>query len=223
MSNELSNESNASQSDAVTPSWAAGTRQSVAEADEGMDDILVERCRRGDRDAYGLLVARHDKRVYALVARVLGTGAAREDVDDVAQDVFVQAWRALPKFRRDAKFSTWLYRIATNMAIKQWHRTKRHAQTVYEEELPNTVRAALAILDGSPEDIAAQRARDKALRAAIDALPEKQRTVVLLHYFEEYTCDDIGALLGVSVGTVWSRLHYGCRKLRESVGWLREA
>jgi RNA polymerase sigma-70 factor (ECF subfamily) len=194
----------------------------VAAADEDMDIILVGRCRAGDTDAFGRLVARHDKRVYALVARVLGTGAARDDVDDVAQDVFVQAWRGLPKFRQDAKFSTWLYRIATNMAIKQWHRTKRQAQTVYEEELPNTVRAALAILDGSPEDIAAQRARDKALRAAIDRLPEKQRTVVLLHYFEEYSCEEIAALLDCSVGTVWSRLHYGCRKLRETVDWLRE-
>ncbi len=185
-----------------------------------MDAVLVRRCQQGDREAFGLLVARHDKRVYALVARVLGLGATADDVDDVAQEVFIQAWRALPKFRQDARFSTWLYRIATNMAIKQWHRNKRRAQTVSEEELPNTVRAALAIMELGPEDVAAQRARDKALRTAIDQLPEKQRTVILLHYFEEYTCEDIGALLGCSVGTVWSRLHYGCRKLRESVSWL---
>lgn len=194
----------------------------MAAVDEDMDAVLVRRCQNGDRESFGLLVARHDKRVYALVARVLGPAASSEDVDDVAQDVFVQAWRALPKFRQDARFSTWLYRIATNMAIKQWHRMKRRAQTVSEEELPNTVRAALAIMEPSPEDVAAQRARDKALRAAIDRLPEKQRTVILLHYFEEYTCEDIGALLGCSVGTVWSRLHYGCRKLKASVSWLGE-
>lgn len=199
-----------------------GARQSVASVDEDMDAVLVRRCQNGDREAFGLLVARHDKRVYALVARVLGLGATTDDVDDVAQEVFIQAWRALPKFRQDARFSTWLYRIATNMAIKQWHRNKRGAQTVSEEELPNTVRAALAIMEPGPEDVAAQRARDKALRTAIDRLPEKQRTVILLHYFEEYTCEDIGALLGCSVGTVWSRLHYGCRKLRESVSWLGE-
>jgi len=204
------------------PSWAAGARQGGPAVDEDADADLVRRCRGGDTQAYGPLVARHDKRVYALVARVLGPTATADDVDDVAQDVFVQAWRALPKFRGDARFSTWLYRIATNMAIKQWHRNKRRAQTVSEEELPNTVRAALAILAPNPEDVAAQRARDGALRAAIDRLPEKQRTVILLHYFEEYTCEDIAALLECSVGTVWSRLHYGCRKLRESVGWLGE-
>lgn len=199
-----------------------GAKQSVASVDEDMDAVLVRRCQQGDREAFGLLVARHDKRVYALVARVLGLGATADDVDDVAQEVFIQAWRALPKFRQDAQFSTWLYRIATNMAIKQWHRNKRRAQTVSEEELPNTVRAALAIMEPSPEDVAAQRARDKALRVAIDRLPEKQRTVILLHYFEEYTCEDIGAMLGCSVGTVWSRLHYGCRKLRDAVSWLGE-
>ncbi|MDQ2798264.1 MAG: sigma-70 family RNA polymerase sigma factor [Armatimonadota bacterium] len=216
----MSNESKASPPDVPPPSWTVGARQSVASVDEDMDAVLVRRCQQGDREAFGLLVARHDKRVYALVARVLGLGATADDVDDVAQEVFIQAWRALPKFRQDARFSTWLYRIATNMAIKQWHRNKRRAQTVSEEELPNTVRAALAIMELGPEDVAAQRARDKALRTAIDQLPEKQRTVILLHYFEEYTCEDIGALLGCSVGTVWSRLHYGCRKLRESVSWL---
>ncbi len=193
-------------------------------SEEDEDAALVRRCRQGDTDAFGQLVARHDKRVYALAARVLGPGATPDDVDDVAQDIFVQAWRALPKFRSDARFSTWLYRIATNMAIKQWHRTKRRTQnTVAQEELPETVRAALAAPKVGPEGEAQQRARDQALRGAIDRLPEKQRTVVLLHYFEEYTCEEVAALLDCSVGTVWSRLHYACRKLRGMVGWLEDA
>lgn len=194
----------------------------MSSVDEDADAALVRRCRDGDTQAYGSLVARHDKRVYALVARVLGPGATADDVDDVAQDVFVQAWRALPKFRGDAQFSTWLYRIATNMAIKEWHRIKRRAQTVSEEELPVTVREALAAQTPGPADLAQRQARDQSLRTAIDRLPEKQRTVILLHYFEDYTCEAISVLLNCSVGTVWSRLHYGCRKLRASVGWLGE-
>ena len=67
-----------------------------------------------------------------------------------------------------------------------------------------------------------RRAEGRALRAAVDALPEKQRTVVLLHYFEEYSCEEIALLLDCSVGTVWSRLHYGCRKLRDQLRWLEE-
>ena len=217
----MSNESKAPQPDVPPPSWAAGASAAPA-VEEDADAALVRRCRSGDTQAYGSLVVRHDRRVYALIARVLGPGATADDVDDVAQDVFVQAWRALPKFRGDAQFSTWLYRIATNTAIKEWHRIKRRAQTVSEEELPATVREALAEQAPGPADLAQQRARDQSLRAAIDCLPEKQRTVLLLHYFEDYTCEDIAALLGCSVGTVWSRLHYGCRKLRQSVGWLGE-
>ena len=218
----MSNESKASHSDVPPPSWVTGAKPAAASVEEDADAALVRRCRVGDTGAYGQLVARHDKRVYALVARVLGTGATADDVDDVAQEVFVQAWRVLPKFRQEAQFSTWLYRIATNMAIKEWHRIKRRAQTVSEEELPITVREALAEQSPGPADLAELKARDGALRTAIDRLPEKQRTVILLHYFEDYTCEDIGSLLGCSVGTVWSRLHYGCRKLRQSVGWLGE-
>ena len=126
------------------PSWVVGARPAPAPVEEDVDAALVRRCRDGDANAYGHLVARHDKRVYALVARVLGPAATADDVDDVAQDVFVQAWRALPKFRQDSRFSTWLYRIAANMAIKEWHRIKRRASAVFEEDLPATVREALA-------------------------------------------------------------------------------
>ncbi len=186
------------------------------------DGSLVCRCAQGDTDAYGLLVARHETRVRAIAARILGAGATRDDIDDLAQDIFVQAWRALPRFRADAKFSTWLHRLATNMAIKQWHRRKRGAWQSGWEDLPESVRAGLRDDAPSPVLQAQTRAQDMALRAAIDALPEKQRTVVLLHYFEDYACDEVAQMVGCSVGTVWSRLHYACRKLRGTLAWLGE-
>ena len=216
----VSNESNTTGRDASLPIITVGTHLAALGVDE--DATLVRRCQRGESSAFRELVARHDKRVYALVARVLGPTAAADDVDDVAQDIFVQAWRALPKFRSDARFSTWLYRIATNMAIKQWHRRKKTSGIVYEAELPETVRAALADPSRGPAEEAVLLARDRDLRLVIENLPEKQRTVVLLHYFEEQTCEEVALLLGCSVGTVWSRLHYACRKLRETAGWLEE-
>ncbi|BDI29983.1 RNA polymerase sigma factor [Capsulimonas corticalis] len=174
--------------------------------------------------AFGELVSRHEKRIYALVSRILGATASADDVDDTVQDVFVQAWRALPRFRGDSKFSTWLYRIATNMAIKQWHRRKRLRLTVADEELPENLRVSMMTDPSpSPADHAESQARDRALRASIDALPEKQRTVVLLHYFEDYSCEEVAQVIGCSVGTVWSRLHYACRKLRGNLEWLQQA
>lgn len=204
-----------------TPAQAP-LRQAALAGDDDADAALVRRARDGSADAFRQLVERHDSRIYALVGRILGPGASQDDIDDTAQEIFVQVWRALPRFREEARFSTWLYRIATNQAIKQWHRVKRERQTVSEEELPQTVREALADLAPGPAAQAVLRARDRDLRGAIDALPEKQRTAILLHYFEEMSCEEIAALLGCSVGTVWSRLHYGCRRLRGTVGWLDE-
>ncbi|MBV9848824.1 MAG: sigma-70 family RNA polymerase sigma factor [Armatimonadetes bacterium] len=205
------------QSQTGAPRQAAISRPpiGVAEADE--DAGLVRRCREGDVEAFGALVTRHEARVGALIGRFLGTTATPEDVEDAAQDVFVQAWRALPRFRGDARFSTWLYRIATNTAIRQWHRRKRHRQMIADEDAATEAVSPTRL----SEDIA-RRAEGRALRAAVDGLPEKQRTVVLLHYFEDCSCEEIALLLGCSVGTVWSRLHYGCRKLRDQLRWLEQ-
>lgn len=209
----------------TTSQWNRNTTRLPAPPIAGTaddDGPLVCRCARGDADAYGLLVARHEARVRAIAARILGAQATREDIDDLAQDVFVQAWRALPRFRADAKFSTWLHRLATNMAIKQWHRRKRAAWLTPTEDLPEPIRAGLRDDAPGPGMQAQTRAQGTALRASIDALPEKQRTVVLLHYFEDYACEEVALLVGCSVGTVWSRLHYACRKLRAAVAWLGE-
>jgi RNA polymerase sigma-70 factor, ECF subfamily len=190
---------------------------------EDTDAALARRCRSGDVAAFGDLVRRHEKKVYALVARILGQNATADDVDDTVQDIFVQAWRAFPRFRGDAKFSTWLYRIATNMAIKQWHKRKRARIIVSDEDLPESVRISVADPNHGPAEQAEFKLRDSALRAAIEALPEKQRTVLLLHYFEEYSCEEVAALTGCSVGTVWSRLHYACKKLRGSLEWIQQS
>ncbi len=201
----------------------APVRPAPPPADVADDDgPLVRRCQCGETDAYALLVARHEARVRAIAARILGAQATRDDIDDLAQDIFVQAWRALPRFRADAKFSTWLHRLATNMAIKQWHKRKRGAWLSAADDLPAPLRAGLRDDAPGPVMQAQTRAQSQALRAAIDALPEKQRTVVLLHYFEEYACDEVAQMVGCSLGTVWSRLHYACRKLRGTVAWLGE-
>lgn len=189
-------------------------------ADDDDDAAYVRRCQKGDVQAFGVLVSRHEGRVRALTARILGRTATPDDVEDATQDVFVQAWRALPRFRGDAKFSTWLYRVATNLAIRQWHRSKRRRHVVAEDDLPDAVRLVIMDPAASPSDQSERRSQDRALLAAVDALPEKQRIAVLLHYFEDYSCEEMARMIGCSVGTVWSRLLYGCRKLRGELRWL---
>ena len=92
----MSNESKTTNRDLPLPSLTVAAHLDALGVDA--DAALVRRCQHGDSSAFGELVGRHDKRVYALIARILGPGAPAEDVDDVAQDVFVQAWRALPRF-----------------------------------------------------------------------------------------------------------------------------
>ncbi|MDR3710728.1 MAG: sigma-70 family RNA polymerase sigma factor [Capsulimonadaceae bacterium] len=203
-------------------------RPSVGLRDE--DDALIRRCRGGDRDAYGVLVARHERRVHAIVARILGGGGdsghgQAADVEDIVQDVFVQAWRALPRFRGDARFSTWLYRIATNRALKEWRRMRTQSARMHEtpiEDHTDIDASSPGLSSGTetPQHALDIRFRDGALRAAINALSDKHRTVILLHYYEDYSCEEIAALQECSVGTVWSRLHYGVKRLRDSLGWL---
>jgi RNA polymerase sigma-70 factor (ECF subfamily) len=198
-----------------------GTRTDQRVSAEPDEDAAHERrCRQGDVQAFGLLVGQHEASVRALVARILGPSATADDVDDAAQDVFVQAWRGLPRFRGDSRFSTWLYRVATNLAIKQWRRRRKGRNVVAEDDLPESIRLSLADPQIGPDEEAQRRAQDRALRSAIETLPEKQRMVILLHYFEGCTCEEIAQMIGCSVGTIWSRLHYGCCKLRDALPWM---
>ena len=209
----------------MSQSWGNLTGQmtpSHDSADTGTDETLVRRCRNGDVSAFGCLVAQHEARVRALAARILGATATRDDIDDLAQEIFVQAWRALPRFRGDAKFGTWLYRLATNMAIKEWHRRKRRSWISHAEDVSAQAREGWTDGAPGPSTLAERGAQEQALKAAVDHLPEKQRTAVLLHYFEDYSCEEVAQMTGCSVGTVWSRLHYACRKLRGSLDWLAE-
>jgi len=207
---------------------AIPVRIDAPERDE--DAALLRRCKDGDADAYGVLVARHERRVQAIIGRIIygsgdTRGGASVDLEDLVQDVFLQAWRALPRFRGDSRFSTWLYRIATNRALKEWKRMRVQAARIHETPLEDHVdieaSAALSYAStDSPQHAFEIRMRDTSMKQAIDRLPQKQRTVVLLHYYEDCSCEDIATMLDCSVGTVWSRLHYGVKRLRQSLSWM---
>ncbi len=213
------------------PAFVAHSSQSTVNGDD--DSLLVSRCQSGDLNSFSLLVNRHEQRVRSIVSRILVTSTDQPstllaaDIDDLSQEIFVQAWRALPRFRGDARFSTWLYRIAVNRALKEYNHRKRGTGRLLGVPVSDELLRHLAALHPDPdaapldpEGMLQQRARDEALRNAIADLPEKQRLVVLLHYFEDCSCDEIAAIAGCSVGTVWSRLHYACRRLQERLSWM---
>jgi len=183
------------------------------------DTALVRRAAAGDVAAFGQLVQRYQRPMAALVSRMTDHP---DDVDDIVQELFVRAWKGLPRFRGDAQFSTWIYRVAVNTAIK--HRSRRRGETAISLSTEDLTRGADSLAGAAdsvaphggadPMVAAMRRERDTEIKAAVDALPEKQRTVVVLHYFDGHSCEEISKIVGCSLGTVWSRLHYACKRLK---------
>jgi len=183
------------------------------------DTELVLRAQTGEASAFGELIDRHQRAVYGIVSRMVDT---RDDADDLVQDIFVSAYRAIGSFRRDAKFSTWLHTIAVNITLKWLKKMKRRSTVSIDDPATGLASMIRAEADPSPADSLQQRERNEAVRRAIDSLSDKQRIVVVMHYFEQYSCEEIAGVLKCSVGTVWSRLHYACKKLRGHLDWLEQ-
>lgn len=166
---------------------------------------LICRAARGDAEAFRQLVEAYQTPAYRLAARMCGPDSA----EDVTQEAFLAAWRALPEFRGDCRFSTWLYRLVSNAAIDCLRREKKHRDTgdVDDLELP----------DGSPspqEQAERSDTRD-AVRRALDRLSPEHRQVLLLRFMQELDYGEIARALDVSEGTVKSRINRAKSKLRE--------
>ncbi len=183
-------------------------------ADRTEEQVLVMRAQRGEQDAFRILVERYQQYVYALALRML---ASPEDAEDAAQEAFLSAWRGLPNFRMDAKFSTWLYRLTVNAATDLLRKRKKTQGQVSMEEEP--VAATTADPAPTPEEAAEQQERNAALQQAVMLLSEQHRTILLLREVNGLDYGEIGAVLKLSPGTVRSRL---ARARRELAKKLRE-
>ena len=162
---------------------------------------LIERARAGDARAVRALYERYAPRVYAVVRRIAGDD---ELARDYAQEAWIRAIRALPTFRGDARFSTWLHRIAVNAALQ----AARKAESRRRHEGPRPEEVAVAPAAG--DALLQQR-----LEGALDRLPQGMRQVLILHDVEGYTHDEIGEVLGVTAGTSKSQLFKARAKMRE--------
>ena len=209
----------AQETDLIRPGRHAGEVKADSVPDGDSDLDLVLRAQAGDAAAFGELVDRHKRMVYGIISRMV---TSRDDADDLAQDVFVSAYRHIGGFRRDAKFTTWLHTVTVNTTLKRLKKMK-HQSTVSIDD-PDTGLAAMlrAEDEASPMDSLQDKQKLEAVRKAVDSLPDKHRIVVVMHYFEQYSCDEIAAALRCSVGTVWSRLHYACKKLQKELCWLEQ-
>lgn len=157
---------------------------------------------------FDVLVARHRDRVFRVALSVLGPGA-EADAEDVAQEVFVRAFRRLGSFRGDSQLGTWLYRVSFNLAVDYRRRARRRGETVGDGVL-ETLPAAV----GDPDRAARQAESERVVRRLLDTLPESQRAALHLHYWMGHTVVEIAELLNTPEGTVKAHLHRGRERLR---------
>lgn len=167
------------------------------------DIELVRLCQSGDLSAFDGLVRRHQDRIYRLVYKIMNDS---NEYDDVAQEVFLRAYRSIKKFRFQSSFSTWLTQIAINQCI--YHLKKR-------ERFRSLSIKFIRQIPIEPQTIAENNEKRDIVCKAINSLSIKQRVPVIMHYFEGYNCDEIAEILKCSVGTVKSRLFYARMELKE--------
>lgn len=171
-----------------------------------VDLALVERVRRGDRHAFDLLVIKYQRKIMRLLSRMIHDPA---DIEDVAQEAFVKAYRALAQFRGDSAFYTWLYRIAINTARNWQAASFRRPVTVsvLENDEGETFDQIDSLSDSStPESVMASRQIAQTVNEAIEALPEDLKTAIVLREIEGMSYEDIASTMQCPIGTVRSRI-----------------
>jgi RNA polymerase sigma-70 factor (ECF subfamily) len=178
------------------------------------DEELVARSIGGDADSFNQLILRWERPIYALAYRTIGR---EEDARDVCQETFLRAFRALPGFRGQSKFSSWLYRIALNLC-RDWMRRERRASIA---QMPADVDLVELAASREPsesiEDLVTRRDLTRAVERVMARLPEEQRTAIILKEFHGLTFQEIADLMGCPLSTVKTRLYQGLTVLRREL------
>ena len=185
---------------------AGAPRDALARGLREDDREAIEACRQGEREAFDRLVERYQRDVYRLCYRY---GNNHQDANDMAQEAFLKAYRALSRFRGDSAFSTWLYRIAVNTCLN-FRAARRAPQEELSEHLAD---GGTGVAERMQED-----ERSAQVRKAVARLPEKQRATLILKIYHDLTHEEVARVLGASVGTVKANLFHALGNLRKLMG-----
>jgi RNA polymerase sigma-70 factor (ECF subfamily) len=178
------------------------------------DEELVARSIGGDAESFNQLILRWERPIYALAYRTIGR---EEDARDVCQETFLRAFRALPRFRGQAKFSSWLYRIALNLC-RDWIRRERRTGFVQPPEDVDLVDLASADhASETIEDLVARNDQIRSVERVMALLPEEQRTAIVLKEYHGLTFQEIADIMGCPLSTVKTRLYQGLSVLRREL------
>ena len=182
---------------------------------ERIETLLIDELREGDMAALAILVEKYKRLVYRVAVQITKN---HEDANDVMQDTFLKVYESIHSFRKDAAFETWLYRIvvnhATNLVKRRERRRESPLSSTSEMEIHPDLRRSTDLAN-NPHLNLERKERQRWVTQAVNSLPLKQRTVVILHEFEGLTHPEIASILNCSEGTVRSRLHYARHKLKD--------
>ncbi len=176
---------------------------------ERTDAKLVLECKQGNRLAFNQLVLRNQDRVYWTVRRIV---ADHDDALDITQDVFVRAYKNIMSFRGDSQFSTWLFSIATNLSINLLRKKKLRSFFSLDD-----VAESVPSDDDEPSEELEKRELKSLIEKAITTLPEKQRIVFVLRYYQETPYEEISKILNTSVGGLKANYYHAVRKIEEYI------
>ncbi|MEM9076725.1 MAG: sigma-70 family RNA polymerase sigma factor [Bacteroidota bacterium] len=171
------------------------------------DQYLIKRTLDGDTRAFGRLVEKHQNYVFTLVVRMIKT---REASEEVAQDVFIKAYKSLKDFKGDSKFTTWLYRIAYRAALDHIRKNKKRQKT---DELLEEITESELTLSENPFERIQEKEQKEYIKKCIRKLSENDAAIVTLFYFEEMSIKEIGKITGLSDDNVKVKLHRSRKKL----------
>lgn len=183
------------------------------------DAVLVLRCQEDDCEAFDEIVARYKDGIYNYIRRMISNP---EDVEDLAQEVFVRAFASIKSFRREANLRTWLYRIATNLCIDRYRRSGIEKQLMVPLELGSSDDEAQPVRTADvpdskydPQELCERKELQAEVQRALNNLPDKLRAAILLFDMEGMSYEEIAETLGCPVGTVKSRLFNARMQLRD--------
>lgn len=196
--------------------WRSSRGGSADEAD------IIQRARQGDERALDALVQRYWKAVYNLAYRLCGNP---DDASDIVQETFLRVYHALPNFRGDANFSTWLYRIVTNVFLDERKKQRVRAHSSLEELVDledSSVARQIQDPTPGPEIITLHTERAEIIQKAVLALPANQRLMIGLYHFQNRSYEEIAEILQLPIGTVKSRLNRARLALKNKLMGERE-
>ncbi|MGE0002503.1 MAG: sigma-70 family RNA polymerase sigma factor [Fimbriimonadaceae bacterium] len=185
------------------------------------DLLLIRRCQKGDRAAFDSLVSQYEQRAYQYAFRLTRD---QDEACDVVADAFVRVYSAVKNFKGKSSFSTWLYRIVSNVYFDRRKRERRHTHLSLDAPVGSDESRTLDIADSGdgPEELAEHGAREDVLNSALNSLPELHRAMLVMFHLEGLSYVEIAEAMDLPVGTVKSRLNRARVALRDEVGTAME-